>query len=153
MRIFRAQVLVRLVAILAIAFSAAPLSARDAQTLKPSEIDGIWVGESMVRDGKARKLELGEVRFTFRGSTMLAVGLAGPREMELKYTIDPSTSPKQLDYGLPDGPAVKAIYSIEGSVLTVAIPKPGGGRPTSLISAEGSGLTVFKLTRSTRGGR
>jgi uncharacterized protein (TIGR03067 family) len=64
--------------------------------------------------------------------------------------IDPSTTPKQVDYrhaGTEED--VRAIYLVEGDVLVECATPPGADRPKGFTAAKGSGhtLTVYKRVR------
>ncbi len=70
--------------------------------------------------------------------------------MKAKITIDPTASPKTIDYQVIDGPTKGekhlGIYSLEGDTLKSCFAAPDSPRPKEFASKEGDQLTysVFK---------
>jgi uncharacterized protein (TIGR03067 family) len=70
--------------------------------------------------------------------------------MKMTFTIDPSTSPKSIDYmntaGSNKGKSQRGIYRFDGDQLTVCVSSPGAARPAAFTSEKAAGhtLTVWK---------
>ena len=71
--------------------------------------------------------------------------------MSLKFTLDPSKSPKAADFTYLDGPekgkTELAIYKFEGDKLVMAINDPGLPRPTAFATKDGTKISVITLKR------
>jgi uncharacterized protein (TIGR03067 family) len=123
---------------------------------KPSaprtELEGEWQMVSGVMNGSAmNKSDVQWVKRTMTGNETTVT--AGPQVMlKATFTIDPSTSPKTIDYILDHGPGKGkgqlGIYELEGDLLTVCMAAPGAARATKFESIKGDGDTFTVWKRS-----
>jgi len=84
------------------------------QMSEAADLDGIWIGQRMEMEGQVRPLREGQMRLTFRGRTILAVGFVGPKEVTGTFEVDRKASPKRLAYTL-NGTTVEGIYEVKVS--------------------------------------
>ncbi len=118
-------------------------------------LQGVWIAQSAESSGKAAGAEqVARMRFTFRDGKLFVAGnhAEGPEE-ECTYKIDPSQTPRQLDFTPPkEQKPILAIYEIKGDELKVCIRHGGSdkGRPTEFASTPGSELVliVFKKQKA-----
>ncbi len=144
---------------------APPDPALKAAELK--KLEGEWIVVSITYDGLEPPKGLKEMTLTIKGSTYTAVAVDNRKDKDSSsepsktstqtgsITIDPSTTPMQLD----DSPdqvsdpkakevkSKKAIYKLEGDKLTLCVAKPGLERPTEFESRSKSGATIMVLKR------
>jgi uncharacterized protein (TIGR03067 family) len=103
-------------------------------TMVSGEINGQAMPENYLKTGK-RESKDGVTTVTFGGMLF----------MKAKYTLDPSKSPKAIDYEFVDGPTKGkkqlGIYEIDGDSVKFCFASPGKNRPTEFAAKEGSGNT------------
>jgi uncharacterized protein (TIGR03067 family) len=114
----------------------------DPKAKDKEAILGAWQMEKIDR-GKGETTP--KVRITFgKDGQMLYAGPDG--EVEGKYTLDPTDTPKAMNMSTENG-IVPAIYSLDGDTLTIAV---GTGkkvvRPDQL-KADGKAIEVWTLKR------
>lgn len=115
-----------------------------------TEIEGEWQLVSGVMDGKPMDASLVQwVKRVTQGNVTSVV--AGPQVMmKAEFSLDPSKSPKAIDYvniaGSNKGKSQQGIYGFEGDVLRICVAAPGAKRPQSFESLpkDGRALTVWK---------
>ena len=115
-----------------------------------AEFQGEWSMVSGIMNGQA--MDQSAVQWVRRITTGNEIAVcAGPQTlMRMTFTIDPSTSPKAIDYvntaGSNKGKSQLGIYQFDGDQLTVCVSSPGAVRPTAFTSEKGAGhtLTVWK---------
>jgi uncharacterized protein (TIGR03067 family) len=115
-----------------------------------AEFQGEWSMVSGVMNGQA--MDKSAVQWVRRITTGDEIAVcAGPQTlMKMTFTIDPSISPKGIDYmntaGSNKGKTQLGVYEFDGDQLTVCVSSPGAPRPTSFSSEKGAGhtLTVWK---------
>ena len=119
-----------------------------AQTLvKPTELEGVWVGQSLEAAGTPAPPEAAALmRFTFRGDRILIRGNSqNGSEDEVAFTSDTAKTPKQFDFHTPNGGLITGIYEIKGDVLTVCMRRGEGPRPADFNTTGGPLIKiVFK---------
>jgi uncharacterized protein (TIGR03067 family) len=129
--------------------------AQSPQKTAPAELEGVWHAVSMEGAGKPMPPQLAEgVVFTFKGEKLVLRGLGGNAvEQECTIVVDPTASPKGLDF-TPVGSTrtVYAIYEIGGEKhdeLKIAFVRGGAAdsRPTTFTTAVGSNGLAFTLKR------
>ena len=105
------------------------------------------------RDGQAFLKELVQSIKRVASDGETTVRMAGQRFMRAKYTLDPSQTPKTIDYILTDGPDLgktqRGIYELDGDTVKFCFVPPGADRPTDFTTKEGSvrTLTVWKRVK------
>jgi uncharacterized protein (TIGR03067 family) len=108
-------------------------------------LQGTWHRVSVTVDGKDRSAH--EVR----GQPMVIKGDQYTLTMDTirrgTVLIDPTTSPKRIDFLSTEGPhkgkVLPGIYKVEGNSWTYCIVLPGGDRPREFSSKPGSGHMLF----------
>ena len=110
-------------AVLAVALALSGSWVASQSTPAPTELEGVWVAQSMTRDGVPVAADvLARTRYTFKGSKLLIRGnYANEREDELTFTIDASDTPKYLDLTDASGYPTAAIYELKDDVLTICL--------------------------------
>ncbi len=115
-------------------------------------IQGVWQTTAVEVNGKdtpekARALrEIGDSKWVF-GADKVTYQLDS-KDMPAAYTIDPSKTPKQIDLRPEEGNPGLGIYSLEGDVLKLCLPGPGGdARPTELKADEAGKTILLTLKR------
>lgn len=98
-------------------------------------LQGAWqVVEMAVRGKGLQKVpadQAGRLRAVFTGDELEWRGF------KLTYTLDPSRTPKQMDWVSKDEGRVRAIYELDGDALKVCLTNPGEDRPTEFKSVDG----------------
>jgi len=78
--------------------------------------------------------------------------LNGQVFFKAKFTIDPSKSPKTIDYQMLEGPTKGktqfGIYEIQGERFKACFSKAGEQRPTDFTTKDGDGKTVSEWKRT-----
>jgi uncharacterized protein (TIGR03067 family) len=124
-------------------------SSNDAQALQ-----GTWVEVSVMFNGaKVPDAKLVGNSTTFKGSSYVHV-YGNEFAEEGAFTLNPGTSPKQIDFLIQKGPnpgkRQQGIYKLDGDNLTVCVSHPDdSNRPAAFVTTAGSnrGLVVFKRKR------
>lgn len=119
----------------------APIS--DAAKRDVAFLEGEWMMLAGQRDGQVAP------RIIMRGASRSARGnvstviMQGRIYMKSSYTLDPSKSPKWIDYDVLDGELrgqkQQGIYEIEGNMVKFCFATPGQPRPTDFSAPGGSG--------------
>jgi uncharacterized protein (TIGR03067 family) len=86
----------------------------------------------------------GSKRVAKDGVTSVTIG--GMPFMKAKFTVDPSKTPKTIDYtmleGLTKGKKQLGIYEFDGDRVKFCFASPGMARPTDFSAKTGSGRTT-----------
>src|SRR5258708_4677356 len=126
----------------------------DAVKKDMAALEGEWSMVSGERDGGAVPDDLlkSAKRVTKAGETTVSFG--DQVFMKAKYTVDPSKTPKAIDYEVSEGPnkgkKVLGIYKVDGDTATFCFAQPDKERPTKFETKEGSGLTLSTWQKSRR---
>jgi RNA polymerase sigma factor (sigma-70 family) len=141
---------------------------KDKPTDKPHDdkevLQGTWNiirveagGKAAPDDGKTRELK--SAAWTFAGDKITISGLAQGKDATATFALDPSKTPREIDFTPLDGPAGKpakampGIYSLEGGVLKICIPMPAppeaanSVRPRELATKADGATMVLTLKR------
>ena len=69
----------------------------------------------------------------------------------MKYTLNATKTPSQIDLIFLDGPnkgkTVKGIYQLKGDAFKLCLELPGGDRPGGFASKKGETFHSMELTR------
>ena len=125
-----------------------------AKKTEAKELNGVWKAESLATDGKELDKEVFDKwRWVVEGDKMTWSDGRGVEVIET-FVVNPDKKPKEIDLTVTDGDDKgkqnKAIYSLEGDVLTICKPVGyGKERPTTFVSTPGSGLRlgIFKRVK------
>jgi uncharacterized protein (TIGR03067 family) len=130
--------------------------AADAEAVKKdlAKMQGEWSMVSGSADGQSMPDEmLKEMKRVCKGNEATTT-MNGEIYLKAKFTIDPSKSPKTIDYQMLEGPTKGkkqlGIYEIEGDTFKACFSKPGAERPTEFSGKPGEGRTfsVWKREKS-----
>ena len=76
----------------------------------------------------------------------VTVTIQGQLFMKAKFTLDPATNPKAIDYAVSGGPHAGktqlGIYELNGDKVKFCFSIPGQERPTAFTSKANDGRTV-----------
>jgi uncharacterized protein (TIGR03067 family) len=79
------------------------------------------------------------------------ITIGGQLFMKAKFTVDPSKSPKAIDYNMTGGPTSGktqlGIYEIDGERVKFCFGSPGKERPTNFKTEAGDGRTLSVWAR------
>lgn len=111
---------------------------------------GTWKVLSITDDGNSVPQEV-TANFIFIFSQEKAILQTEEKTVEILYKIDPTKSPKQIDFVIHEEPApILGIYNMDGDQLQLCFQSRAGEnipRPTKLEAIEGSRHLLFKLER------
>jgi uncharacterized protein (TIGR03067 family) len=111
-----------------------------------TQLEGEWSMVSGVASGQAMPKTMVETgkRVARDGETTITFG--GQLYFKAKIKIDPSKSPKAIDYEMTEGPTRGkthlGIYERDGDTVKFCFAAPGQERPTEFTSKEGSQRTL-----------
>ena len=127
----------------------APASKENVKKNPPS-IEGEWLAESMIDNGRPRPIRDGEISFTFTKDKDYIVGDNGMKCEASPFRVDIKKTPHEIDLDIACGFILRGIFKIEGDTLTLCTANPLGGvaRPTEFESAERSGRRLFVFKRA-----
>ena len=116
-----------------------------------ARFQGEWTMMSGVADGAPiPDYLLKQIVQVFKEDLMTGT-MSGTMYWKVKFAIDPSKSPKTIDYAIIGGPAAGAkqlgIYEIDGGTCKLCLGKLNGGRPKSFDATPGSGDTASTWKR------
>jgi uncharacterized protein (TIGR03067 family) len=116
-----------------------------------TEFEGEWRMIAGVMNGQAMEKSVVQwVKRVTRGSQTTVY--AGPQVMmAMRFSFDPSKSPKTIDYintaGANKGKSQQGIYEFEGNLLKVCVAAPGSPRPAEFESLPGDDRTFTVWSR------
>jgi uncharacterized protein (TIGR03067 family) len=118
------------------------------------KLDGSWKVVKLIYNGE---------NFTKEDDITIAMefkdGVATVRASEsikkeyakVRFTLDPSVTPKLLDLSIIAGAQkdakMEGIYKLDGDKLTLCVKVLGNGRPAKFESPEGESIALVELTR------
>jgi len=121
---------------------AVPLRAQDGASADQHALQGEWTMVSASVNGATYPNTTG-TRHVVGDTTTVIVN--GQLLMQAVFSVDPSASPKSIDYsvfaGALNGAHLLGIYRLDGSTLTFCMTSPGGIRPTGFETENGDGRT------------
>jgi internalin A len=123
----------------------------DAAAKKESEkLSGTWKAITVERDGQPDGAAQNAI-VTYTAEGKLTVKFAEGTRGEGTYRLDPSKTPKRMDYtlsfGTNKGEPHKGIYSLEGDTLKICGSEPGKPRPKEFATKADSGRVLLVLKR------
>jgi|ERR1043166_3576605 uncharacterized protein (TIGR03067 family) len=122
--------------------------AEDAAGVKAdlAQLQGEWTMVSGSADGTPMPdLMLPNSKRVCKGNeTTITVG--GQLFMRAKFVLDPSKTPKTIDYEMIDGPTKGSrqygIYELKGGTVRFCFASPGAPRPADFSTRAGDGRTI-----------
>jgi uncharacterized protein (TIGR03067 family) len=109
-------------------------------------LQGEWSMVSGSADGQPMPDEMrNQMKRVCKGDETTTT-MGGQMFLKAKITIDPSKSPKTIDYEMTDGftkgKKQLGIYEVDGDTFRSCFAKPGAERPTDFTSKPGDGRTL-----------
>jgi uncharacterized protein (TIGR03067 family) len=117
----------------------------DAVQKDLAQLQGEWSMASGSRDGQTLQGDTlkGSKRVCKGDETTVTVG--EQILMKAKFTLDPSTKPRSIDYQVTGGPNAGktqlGIYELDGDTVKFCFSTPGNDRPTDFTTKAGDGRT------------
>ena len=129
--------------------TAGPLAAQDsAAAADLRALQGHWTMVSATMDGVTYREVSGERNVS--GDTTI-VHVNDQLLMWARFSLDPSTSPKSIDYQILEGAYVGrsllGIYRVGDSTISFCIAAAGAARPTEFTTTTGDGRTCSEWKR------
>jgi uncharacterized protein (TIGR03067 family) len=132
---------------------------KDANKSELAALKGAWVVESQVENGEKAEIADGSLELDFDDKK--ATVRIGTATVELEFRIDPTTTPKIIDFkvvpkesGAAAQESIEGIYELLGKDrLRICIRPPTAGsreRPTAFESKAGSNTVLSTLRRKER---
>ncbi len=133
--------------------------AEDMESAKKdlAAIQGEWVMVSGSADGQPLPDEMRKQMKRVCKGDETTTTMGGQMYFKAKVTLDPSRTPKTIDYEMTDGftkgKKQLGIYEIEGDTFKSCFGAPGAARPTNFTTKAGDGrtLSVWKREKPASG--
>jgi uncharacterized protein (TIGR03067 family) len=122
---------------------------KDAAIKKDKDgLQGSWIVLSVTSDGKKMDVEkLVNARVIFQGDKVAGKGIRLGKGNETAYKIDPTVTPKTIDFVHEDGTVIPGIYEIRENKVKICNNGPKAGRPKDFESKANSGTVLIELYR------
>ena len=115
-------------------------------------MQGEWGCTLNIRDGQRQPDDVAETIFRDVKDDIVIISLFDKPLQKGKIKLDPTTSPKQIDMTMLEGPAKDAvssgIYEIKDGVMKICSAPPGQPRPTVFESKTGSRVSLTEWKRN-----
>lgn len=136
------------------AFAVATGAAQEnaATTNDLAQLQGEWIMVSGERDGQPfpAAFLIGSKRLAKGNDT--TVMIQGQIFLKAKFSIDPTKSPKTIDYAVTEGTHAGktqlGIYKLSGNTVTFCFSTPGKDRPTEFATLPNDGRTLAAWKRN-----
>jgi uncharacterized protein (TIGR03067 family) len=141
----RAATFIALLSLFAAGSSARLQAADDPKVKELAKLEGSWKVVAVEQDDMPLPRLVGGI-YTFQGDKMTILKRAGANKLEATFKIDPTKSPKQIDWDYTNSPfpGSSAIYRFDGDTLILCYPTPGiAERPKEF----GGDAFCFRLER------
>lgn len=115
------------------------------------ELEGEWEMLSCVQNGEALPKAWVEFGRRVTRGNLITVTMNGQVMMKVRFTVDRTEQPSNIDYLVASGPASGqrqyGIYTFDGKTLTTCIAALGNPRPTDFSAARGDGKLLTSWRR------
>jgi uncharacterized protein (TIGR03067 family) len=140
------------IALAAQTFTSSLAAAPDAMKKDIGGFQGEWTMVSGATDGvPIPNYMFNQIRQVFTGDQMTGT-ISGTMYWKVKFAIDPSKSPKTIDYEIIGGPAKGAkqlgIYELNDDTCKLCVGKLNGERPKNFDATPGTGNTASTWKRA-----
>jgi uncharacterized protein (TIGR03067 family) len=140
----------RLLAVLSVGLLGLSVAAQDKKGAgDAASIQGTWKVEEYTKNGTAVPAEEAkQLRLTVADGKM-TVRMGEQEVARATYKIDPSKTPKQIDFSPEgaEGMTQEGIYELTGDGLKLCMGRPGKGRPKEFKSEAGGEQSLVVLKR------
>jgi uncharacterized protein (TIGR03067 family) len=138
--------IVSLIALTALTLARVCAEENEAVKKDMALLQGEWSMVSGSADGQPMPDEMrNQMKRVCKGDETTTT-MGGQMFLKAKITIDPSKSPKTIDYEMTDGftkgKKQLGIYEVDGDTFRSCFAKPGAERPTDFTSKPGDGRTL-----------
>jgi uncharacterized protein (TIGR03067 family) len=121
-------------------------AADDAVRKEVAALEGEWLMVSAERDGTPAPADIVRSAKRVSKGDETKVFVQGRLFARAKFTVDPSKSPKTIDYAVAEGQfqgmMQLGIYELNGDSVKYCFADPGKQRPTDFTTRGKSGYTV-----------
>ena len=135
-----------LIALVACVISLARAGDSDATKKDLAQLQGEWSMVSGSADGQPMPEEMRKQMKRVCTGDQTTTTVGGQVFLQAKITIDPSKSPKTIDYqmtaGFTKGQTQLGIYEVADDTFKACFGKPGAERPADFTSQPGDGRTL-----------
>jgi uncharacterized protein (TIGR03067 family) len=135
-------------------FATAGAQDNEAVTRDKAQLQGTWAMISGERDGEAFPAEFLKNSERVVKDDETTVTVHGQLFMKAKFSLDPSKSPKTIDYSINGGPYAEltmfGIYELDGDQVKFCLATPGKERPASFATKPDDGQTTTVWKRETK---
>ena len=135
------------IAVLLALVAGSPAWAQDKDAVKKdlARLQGEWSMVSGSADGQPMPEDMRkQMKRVCKGDETITT-MGGQTFLKARFNIDPSKSPKTIDYEMTDGVTrgrkQLGIYEVDGNTFKSCFGKPGAERPTDFTSKPGEGRT------------
>ncbi len=140
------------VAVITLAISLVRAAEDEALKKDLAQLQGEWTMVSGSADGQPMPDQMRkEMKRVCKGDE-ITVTMGDRVFLKAKITIDPSKTPKTIDYdmteGLSKGKKQLGIYELNGDTFKACFSSPGGERPKEIKAGEGLTFSEWKRQKS-----
>ena len=147
----KTRTLAFLIGLAAVALATARAEDTEAMKKDMAQLQGEWSMVSGSADGNAMPAAMRETARRVCKGDETTVTIGAQLLMKAKFTIDPSSKPKTIDYemidGLTKGKRQLGIYELEGDTLKECSDDPGEQRPEAFSSLPKTNRSLLILKR------
>src|ERR1043166_564993 len=141
-----------LTALFAVALSTSFGDDSDAAKKDLAQLHGEWTMFSGSADGQPMPAEMAKQMKRVCKGDELTVTMAGNMFFKAKLTVDPTKTPKTIDYdmteGVNKGKKQLGIYEVNGDTLKSCFAKPDAERPTDFTPGQGRTVSTWKREKA-----
>jgi uncharacterized protein (TIGR03067 family) len=136
---------------LVVTWDAGVLGDEAAAKQEMEKLQGEWTMVMGEIEGQAMPEQMRAAARRVAKDDETTITIGGQLFMKAKFTVDPSKTPKTIDYNMTGGPTSGktqlGIYEIDGERLKFCFGSPGKERPTNFKTEAGDGRTLSVWTR------
>jgi uncharacterized protein (TIGR03067 family) len=141
----------RWIAFAALAVSSAAAQESPAAKQEMDRLRGTFSMLAGMADGAEMPATMARTMKRVAEGSVTTVTMAGSLYLKAKFSVDPSASPKTIDYdmtgGFTAGKKQLGIYRTSGDTVAFCFGSPGSARPSAFESKPGSGVTCTTWKR------
>ena len=116
-----------------------------------AQLQGEWTMVSASADGQEMPAQMRQQMKRVCKGNVTTTTMSGQVYLKANFTLDPSKTPKTIDYHMTDGFAKGqkqlGIYEINGDTFKASFAKPGVARPADFKGGQGVTVSVWKRAK------
>jgi uncharacterized protein (TIGR03067 family) len=124
----------------------------DAAKKDIAQLQGEWTMVSASADGQEMPAQMRQQMKRICKGNVTTTTMAGQVYLKATFAVDPSKTPKTIDYHMTDGFAKGqkqlGIYEINGDTFKACFAKPGAARPADFQGGVGVTMSVWKRAKA-----